>query len=79
MTQKRVRNMLSDILENRTPRVSQEYRFTERDKVKYPEELSFRILEISRQSFAGKILINGLYYQTQKSTIAKLLKVAKLE
>lgn len=66
---------------DRTPRVSQEYRFTERDKVKlkYPEELSFRILEISRQSFAGKILINGLYYQTQKSTIAKLLKVAKLE
>ena len=63
----------------RTPRVSQEYRFTERDKVKYPEELSFRILEISRQSFAGKILINGLYYQTQKSTIAKLLKVAKVE
>ena len=62
---------------DRTPRVSQEYRFTERDKVKYPEEL--RILEISRQSFAGKILINGLYYQTQKSTIAKLLKVAKLE
>ena len=61
---------------DRTPRVSQEYRFTERDKVKYPEELSFRILEIS---IAGKILINGLYYQTQKSTIAKLLKVAKLE
>ena len=41
--------------------------------------VSFSKLEISRQSFAGKILINGLYYQTQKSTIAKLLKVAKLE
>ena len=64
---------------DRTPRVSQEYRFAERDKVKYPEELSFRILEISRQSFAGKILISGLYYQAQKSTIAKLLKVAKVE
>lgn len=64
---------------DRTPRVSQEYRFAERDKVKYPEELSFGILEISRQSFAGKILISGLYYQTQKSTIAKLLKVAKVE
>ena len=48
---------------DRTPRVSQEYRFTERDKVKYPEELSFRILEISRQSdtekYNSKIVKSG--------------------
>lgn len=63
---------------DRTPRVSQEYRFTERDKVKYPEELSFRILEISRQSFAGKILIKRIVLSDTEKYNSKIVKSGKI-